>query len=392
MKPILYTGIELEEIINVLLSIFSSSKHYDNTTIFCPGGDYNEHIIQIKISEKNEIRLIPSPKCDSNTLQRIKEKIRTDIYECEPKIGRDILFSSHIPLYGYFRYKDVFQIIPATTQAPRPEYMTWPQPILLEFTYDKSNNGFIDIYRRNKNSCEIAWLLNLLLNADISSREYLVSKQWVRCDGEVVSRLCNTEYVFEDFKRTADTFSDTSAIEEIKLIDAREYYGRGQDVSEGLRGPKIINELLDIVYRLDKEQYNHLMTACKFLSLSSKLWNSSQSMAYLAAISAIESIPKDSSYAICRECGKPKNGPTKRFKDFLEKYGPKSSITNKIRDELYGLRSAITHRGFLFERDSNPYTFIGSPKTSEQEKKGIALRQIVQISLVRWLIDISKSK
>lgn len=163
MKPILYTGIELEEIIHVLLSVFRSSKHHDNTTIFCPGENYDERTIEIEILKENEIRLIPGPKCNSNILQRIDEKIRTDIYECETKIGRDILFSSHIPLYGYFRYKDVFQIIPAPTQALRPEYMTWPQPILLEFTYCKSNEGFIDIYRRNKKSCEIAWLLNLLL-------------------------------------------------------------------------------------------------------------------------------------------------------------------------------------------------------------------------------------
>ena len=134
MEPISYKDVDLEEIINVLLSMFGSSQVHDNM-IFFPSGNYDERIIQIEIptEKENKIRLIPGPKCDGGILRKIEEKIRTDIYECETKIGRDILFSSHIPLYGYFRYKDVFQIIPAPTQAPRPEYTTWPQPILSFF-------------------------------------------------------------------------------------------------------------------------------------------------------------------------------------------------------------------------------------------------------------------
>jgi|GEM_PF-6226436 hypothetical protein len=388
IKPITYNDIDLEEIIHVLLSIFGSASYHGSTTIFFPGRNYDKRIIQIQISKKNKITLVPTHRCDSKTLQRIKEKIKTDIYSYEVKIGRDILFSSYIPLYGYFRYRDVFQIIPVPPQAPKPEYIAHgPHPILLEFAYKKSNDGGINTYRIKKASYEIAWILNLLLNTDISNREYRVNTQWVRCEGEPISRLCNTEYVFEDIDWVIDKFSDVSDLKEIKFIEPTKYYGRGQDVSKGIRAPTIINELLDIVFSLDREKYNHLMTACKFLSLSNKLWESSQSMAYLAAISAIESIPKESdNFIICSECRKPKNGPTKQFKDFLEKYGPKLSSTNITKKKLYDLRSEIVHRGFLFESDSNPWSFFGSPEERKQESDGIALRRIVQIALIRWLI------
>lgn len=387
MQPLSYNDIDLEEIIHILLSILGQAR-YSPDGIFFPA---NNPIIRIE-SQKDKINLIPLDKCDTATLQKIKTKIKKDVYSHEIKIGRDILFSSHIPLYGYFRYRDIFQILPVPPQAPQPEFIAaGPHPILLEFAFRKSSNSGINIYRSKKISYEIAWTLNLLLNADILNREYRVGTQWVRCDGEPVSRLCNTEYVFKDIDWIVDEFSNVSSLEEIKLIDPREYYGRGQDVSEGVRGPKIINELLDIVYSLDKEKYNHLTTACKFLSLSNKLWESSQSMAYLAAISAIESIPKESGEAvICSECGNPKNGPTKQFKEFLKKYGPESTITNKIRDELYGVRSAIAHRGLLFESDSNPYSFFSSPISHEQERKGIILKQIVQIAIVKWLISRTK--
>ncbi len=114
-------------------------------------------------------------------------------------------------------------------------------------------------------------------------------------------------------------------------------------------------------------------------------------MAYIAAICAIESLtekPKDPE--ICPVCKKPKNGPTKQFKDFLRNYGPQ--LPNKVHDELYNLRSHIAHRGFLFERDSEPWAFWGTPKQIEEEFKGIALRQIVQIAIIRWLISLFKNK
>ncbi len=386
-----FNNINFEEIMHVLLSIFKSSQRYDNRTIFFPSGNYDDCIIQLKTSGKNKIELIPTSKCDRETLQKIEEKIRTDIETYETKIGRDILFSS-ILLYGYFRYKDIFQIIPAPPQAPKPKYIFSGQhPILLEFKYKGSNNDWIDTYRRKKKSYEIALLLNLLLNANISNREYKVISQWVRCDGEPVSRLCTNEYVFENFEQVVDDFSDVSDLEEIKLIDPKEYYGHGQNVGEGLNGPTIINKLLDIVYSLDEEIYNQLITACKFLSLSNKLWFSSQSMAYIAAICAIESLtekPKDSER--CSVCQKHKNGPTKLFKDFLRNYGPQ--LPNKVIDELYNLRSNIAHRGFLFESDSEPWTFLNKPTQLEEEKKGIALRQIVQTAIIKWLIATFKNK
>ncbi len=265
------SNFDFEEIMHVLLSIFKSSQRYDSKTIFFPSGNYDNCIIQLKTSEKNKIELIPTSKCDRETLQKIEEKIKTDIEIHETKIGRDILFSS-IPLYGYFRYKDIFQIIPVPPQAPKPKYILSGQhPILLEFKYKGSNNDWIEIYRRKKNSYEIALLLNLLLNANISNREYRVISQWVRCNGEPVSRLCTNEYVFENFEQVVDDFSDVSNLKEIKIIDPKKYYSQGQDVSEGLKGPTIINELLDRIYSLKRENYNQLITACKFLSLSNKL-------------------------------------------------------------------------------------------------------------------------
>ncbi len=394
MSHIIYNNIDFEEIKYILLSIFGSSQRYNSETIFFPRGNYKECFIQLKTSEKNKIELIPTSKCDSETLQKIEKRIKMDIKSYETRIGRDVLFSS-IPLYGYFRYKDIFQIIPAPSQAPKPESIAdGPHPMLLEFKYKGSNNDWIDIYRRKKNSYEIALLLNLLLNANISNREYRVIKQWVRCDGEPVSRLCTNEYVFEDFEDVVDDFSDVSELKEIKLIDLKEYYGQGQDISEGLKGPTIINEILDRIFSLERGNYNQLITACKFLSLSNKLWDSSQSMAYIAAICAIESIPKKSDDLVsCPECGKPIDGPTKQFIDFVEKYGPKLSETKKVIKELYRIRSKIVHQGFLFERDSEPWAFWGSPKQIEEEfNKGIALRLIVQIAIIRWLISIFKNK
>ncbi|MEW6419810.1 MAG: hypothetical protein AB1480_17125 [Nitrospirota bacterium] len=359
MDTIIYKDIDLDELDYVLRSIFKSSAHLDKESIIYPSSSGN---YAVKVSKKGEISLISGPACNNKIIAKMKEKIISDIRNSKKQIGRSILFSD-LPLYGYFRYKDLFQILHVPDHTPRPEFAgIGLHPILLEYVYDKSTNGFINAYRQNKKSYEISWIMNMFLNSYIRRSESRIRHQWVRCGDDTSSKLCYTEYRFDNFSIESEEFSDTKELVTLKQVDPKEYYNYGQNISEGLKVPTIIQHLLDKVFSLDSKSLFKFLDICKLFALSNKLWETSQTMAYLAAINTIEAIPKPKSKTEMCKCGRPLNGPTKEFREFLKKYAPSSKITDKIRKELYNLRSDMTHKGKLFESDAYPYSHILFPK------------------------------
>ena len=71
-------------------------------------------------------------------------------------IGQAVLLVSG-PMEGWWGYRDRFRIIPVPPEAPRPHFLVAAHPFLLEFTYNRSPDGFVGGCRRQREGYRTAW-------------------------------------------------------------------------------------------------------------------------------------------------------------------------------------------------------------------------------------------
>lgn len=108
-----------------------------------------------------------------------------------------------------------------------------------------------------------------------------------------------------------------------------------------------------------KEQY---LNACIVLTKAQDLFSIDHSASYMFMVTAIEALItidyKDHIAETCDCCGQPKYKVSKKFKDFIDKYG--YQVSNKIKNEFYSMRSSISHFGKLFVSSYQSTMFIES--------------------------------
>ena len=94
----------------------------------------------------------------------------------------------------------------------------------------------------------------------------------------------------------------------------------------------------------------------------------------------------------CPACGGLKeNGPTKKFREFLEKYAPfeaPSAEDRKVRNELYELRSRLAHGVRIFLEDTDQHSVaMASTQSAEEDQQIKLILRFTRIALVNWLLS-----
>lgn len=142
------------------------------------------------------------------------------------------------------------------------------------------------------------------------------------------------------------------------------------------------------------------------------MWNLSHSLSYLCLIQALETLcdsAKDSEpcdeddcsnniliSSVCEQCDKPikVGGPTKSFKDFVEKYtlalagdGSRKNLNN-VCNKIYDLRSGLTHGSKLMVMDEDIFGSFDQQTNEERKLYGTA-QGLARICLIKWLQDQS---
>ena len=82
-------------------------------------------------------------------------------------------------------------------------------------------------------------------------------------------------------------------------------------------------------------------------------------------------------------------GPTKLFREFVEKYRLSSGVDRKVVNELYSVRSALAHGHYLFQLDEAPWTFnMGAlaARASEDEIYRAAIT-VAKTGLRNWPVS-----
>jgi hypothetical protein len=124
---------------------------------------------------------------------------------------------------------------------------------------------------------------------------------------------------------------------------------------------------------------------------SAAVWQLSHTASFTAIVQAIEALVPAEEPDICPACKRNRGkGPTASFKDFLEQHAG-ASVSRSALDELYSMRSAISHRGVLLRSDLVGAWGGLNPLEADQRAKQGTAQLLARLALINWLDSATSS-
>lgn len=346
---------------------------------------------------------------------------------------------AHRELRSFYRYNDLFQLVPASLTDPRPTELIGMYGLTLEYVMEpvapdretdkwahdhrerqrmarlrkgvKSppNDSWLDadkeIRQQLRSSAiphEVARLLSVL--SDTLFEEPLPSKKvWVLEELDTWKvRWAQTSYPSFATGPT-DSFS-TATGQRIELVDPSEYYNRNSGYGPGdpvVDLPTDIDHRLGTYFDLKPTKKLAMARACELLGVARDTWLTSRSVSLVGAVIAVETLIHADDPApvrctkcnsllstnYCNDCGSPVYGLTRRFRDFVESHVESNDVA---ANRLYEARSDIVHRGQLLRSDEFDSGFNLGGKDNQQSL-AYAVTTTVRTILVRWLEEQAES-
>jgi hypothetical protein len=333
---------------------------------------------------------------DESTLRALEAEIADALSE-QGKVVEQRYIHSLYATGGFFRHGDVFQILPSPRDAPQPPFLHAPHSLLLEYSFPRSANGLVNAHRSQRRFSELSLLLSALLPT-LMVPIGTASHRWaVVTEPEWTSRYVQLGYIGgKDFRpQGSDGFSLVDGLSPLESVDAGLYYTQPGVLSgEPLRLPDTFTKLIDAYERLDEVSKVMFCRASYWSQVSYQVFEVSQSASFAALVSAVEVFLRNAD-ARCETCGRPISsescssckqpiaGPTKQFRDFVEKHVP--GIPASDRNKLYNRRSALSHGSTLLPGDLSEIGFRFTPAYGESTHERLLLAAVVQLVLVNWL-------
>ncbi len=353
------------------------------------------------------------------------------------------IFMCGFPLRGWYRYNDIFQLLPPIKET---ESYQAHHPLVVELSYNPTvwpdqtdmlwyrdlweqerfeyierttseeqkkkpkDDEWLQTYHKITKMnrlpaiiSEITELLTLFTNYHFF--RYDGMQCWfIPLSGNTHSPVWGQQgYTFEG--STELTRFSTPQGAKLTVVPFQKYYKRIRDAYYGgkdnqIELPSNINNLFDIYFSLDATKKIAFHTACysynQALELTYK--SMSASLSLIAAVMGIEALVNcDNSSGTsrcsecgalksiesCEVCGSPRYYATSRFKNFMTKYGPPNS--KKFYTNLYNLRSRLAH-GTLLLRDDE---FDSGFHTGGQDEQQMFKREsliLVRLAILNWLL------
>jgi len=338
----------------------------------------------------------------NNKLNKIENKIKEILIDNQGQgFGQTVGFSSE-RVNGFFRYKDLFEIIPAPDIAPKPKVSLADHPFLLQFSYTSCPNLGIDYARRLERSSVYFRLLNLFSNRRVFLPSQSVRFSWIieeKNTNSWVSKWRQEGYTYKGFSEKIDNYTSIENFPSIKRVPFHEYYSSPLVVtSKSLKFPDNLEKSFDLAFRLNEQDWKRFFMACSWYYQAMNIWLESNSSSFIALVTAIECLTDKPNRCRkcnqttteglekCEQCGQPRYRVTKKFKDCLEKYVPfLEERFPKERKLLYEVRSKLSHGMDLLTRDLKPWCFIMSKRAEEQGALQRNLHFITRTAIYNWL-------
>lgn len=303
---------------------------------------------------------------------------------------RTIIFSN-IPLSGYYRFKNIFQIRKGESNWPTSNQgLFQKKPIVLEYDSNYYRH-FSSLYQKSPNpktkeieepfrhfdfKKELFALLTLTGNANFfENRKYNLS-----------NKVLGEDYFIGNF-------IDYNLGQTIN-IENRNFREKYNHSNQQLSFPTNIDLFFSKYFSLQGSYLSRFRMSLMLYYNSIDIRTYSPSMSFVALISAIENLVdfegKINEFKIekCSSCGQDKYKVSRRFKDFMIKYCENDSKKFKgYLTKIYSQRSDIAHLGELLYNDyaNTEYDFNGEDKVN-------TLKLFVRIALFNWIIKFSNDE
>jgi|HubBroStandDraft_6_1064221.scaffolds.fasta_scaffold00261_30 hypothetical protein len=349
--------IELGELHWLLLQRFKGAMQPTPDEVVYPGHP-TQYSVKICLGKVGIKDVLQGPNLDTADIDSLQSQIISELLApIETRIANVILFS-HLPVDGWYRYRDCFQILPIADTAPRPTFLLADHPFVLQFRFPTSSNWSIRNFRRSARQGQLVSVLGALLAGSVWSLSETGDHRWTVLSDEVGIPL-RTEYlpvgyICPGFVAESDEFSAVDGLRNLPRRSHHEYF-----FSWGLSGescfevPESLDGLLDGFYNLPADHREQFLRASYWFELARTHYTSSRSATFAALISSIETLmPSKEKSSACKECGQSLGkSTTQRFVDFVEQMAPSADGIAKARKELYRVRSTLLHGGRLLDSD-----------------------------------------
>src|SRR5450755_3103804 len=197
--------VEPQELVQVLLGHFSQVQgtykfQRPNTPQF----------VIVTCDESGNIKSIqPSKGFPEDELEEIERKIQDILLTKQAKKVCQIICFCDTKITGYFRYKDLFQILPMPEDARKPliGMGLMVHPFILEVPYEPCPDPTIEYSRKREKAVIYARLLNLLADQAISIGSRYIQVKWALKTEDppnMTSELIQLGYVYSVLKGLMD--------------------------------------------------------------------------------------------------------------------------------------------------------------------------------------------
>lgn len=378
--------IDREVFCEVLLNHYHSSTGSAEELNF---GDQNSPSITLRWSSKGEVKSVIAAKdLADDDIVKLEEAFAEALRPLETEYRRFPLFS-YRPVSGAIGFEGWFQIVPAPATAPQPTSGWGDYVSVLEVCVQGSSLPMLVNQRAYRQAREIELLFSATTLAGFRLPIRNSESIWVLDpDNQWNPRYLQRGYSSTDVAGAVANFSDISNVEHIELVPVNGYFdGRSQGSSDNAILPETFPVLAMKFYGLNKKDKSRFLRASHWVMHIDEVWRISRSAAYIAAVSAIESLlpspPK--SEAACPSCGHKKTeGLTQRFAEFVDTMVG-GAIPRKQRLDFYQRRSRLVHGQSIAKNDDLDLTST-DPLRLREDGDQRWLTAITRIVLHNWLI------
>jgi len=329
------------------------------------------------------------------------------------------------PYTDFFRYRDIFQILPFEEEELNLKLSEYHFISILEINLE-------ELFKYIDKSIDVPLLFNenneLLESGkesiNLTEMEPLIKfDHYINYAKSLVIEILSTITLFEHFDYPNETsngwfreippkdkeltikwgkkwlpisnspiesFSCTKLFNRIEKNNPLEYFKTIGSSYKKIKFPSDIEEKLNIYFKLDIEVREVLNNSFTYFLHANHIKEDFPSLAIVSLVNSIENLVnynhKNTTVEKCNECGQDRFRITKKFNDFLDEnlegYYSRKEIKGMIGD-IYSKRSKIVHTGILYKSEKNKPIWEGSLLDSTSDL--IVIIAVTRIVINSWI-------